>query len=193
MDPLRRAVQHLARFPGVGEKTATRFAYWLLGQPPEVAEGLADAIRGLRASVRECTRCHDLTDGVLCRRCNDAGRDDGLICVVERPQDIAAIDACSDYRGRFHVLHGALNPLAGIGPGQLRVADLLERAASAQEVILAMDPDVDGDTTALFLARALKPHGVRVTRLAHGVSVGTEIEFADRVSLRRALDNRREI
>ncbi len=193
MDPLRRAIQHLARFPGVGEKTATRYAYWLLGQPPEVAEGLADAIRGLRSSIRECSSCYDLTEALLCRRCNDPSRDDRLICVVERPQDIAAIDACSDFRGRYHVLHGALNPLVGVGPDQLRIGGLLERASGAQEVILATDPDVDGDTTALFLARALKARGIKVTRLAHGVSVGTEIEFADRVSLRRALDNRREI
>ncbi len=192
-DPFRRAVQQLARFPGVGEKTATRFAYWLLRQPPEVAEGLAEAVVALRGSVRECARCRDLTSAELCRRCADPRRDPATICVVERPQDINAMDAAGSYKGVFHVLHGALSPLDGVGPNELRIQELLGRLDGVGEVILATDPDVEGDATALYLARLLKPLGVRVTRLAHGVSVGTEIEYADRVSLARALENRREI
>jgi recombination protein RecR len=195
VDALRRAVQQLARFPGVGEKTATRYAYWLLRQPPEVADAIADAVRGVRAHVHECERCRDLTDGVRCRRCDDPARDAGLVCVVERPQDVAALDGAGTFRGHFHVLHGALSPLEGVGPEELRVKALLERvgAGGLREIIVATDPDVEGDTTALYLARLLKPLGVRVTRLAHGVSVGTEIEYADRVSLARALEGRRDM
>ncbi len=197
VDPFRRAVQQLARFPGVGEKTATRFAYWLLRQPPEVAAGIAEAVVTLRHAVRECTQCHDLTDAVLCRRCADGRRDPAIICVVERPQDVAALDAAGEYTGGFHVLHGALSPLDGVGPAELRIQDLLARLrpdnTTVTEVIVATDPDIEGDATALYLARLLKPLGLRVTRLAHGVSVGTEIEFADRVSLARALAGRREL
>lgn len=195
MDAFRRAVQQLARFPGVGDKTATRYAYWLLRQPPEVADAIADAVRGMRSAVQECARCRDLTDAGLCRRCADPARDAGTVCVVERPQDVGALDAAGTFRGQFHVLHGALSPLEGIGPDELRVKALLERvgAGALREVIVATDPDVEGDTTALYLARLLKPLGVRVTRLAHGVSVGTEIEYADRVSLARALEGRREM
>ena len=197
MDPFRRAVQQLARFPGVGEKTAARYAYWLLRQPPEVADAIARAVTELRVAVHECDRCRDLCASTRCRRCEDPSRDGGLVCVVERPQDVAALDASGEFRGVFHVLHGALSPLEGIGPGDLRVRELLARlgdtSAPVREVILATDPDVEGDATAMYVARVVKPLGVRVTRLAHGISVGTEIEFADRVSLARALEGRRDI
>jgi recombination protein RecR len=192
-DPFRRAVQHLARFPGVGEKTATRFAYWLLRQPPEVADGIAEAIHTLRESVRECASCRDLTNAEYCRRCVDPRRETSMICVVERPQDVAAMDGAGTYKGVFHVLHGALSPLDGVGPAELRIQELLARLNGVTEVIVATDPDIEGDSTALYLAKLLKPLGLRVTRLAHGVSVGTEIEYADRVSLARALEGRREI
>ncbi len=192
-DPFRRAVSQLARLPGVGEKTATRFAYWILRQPPEVAGAIAEAITTLRMNVRECARCCDLTDVELCRRCADGRRDPTLICVVERPQDVSAVDAAGEFRGTYHVLHGALSPLDGIGPHELRLQALLARLAGVTEVILATDPDVEGDATALYVAKLVKPLGVRVTRLAHGVSVGTEIEFADRASLMRALEGRREL
>jgi len=199
-DPFRRAVQQLARFPGVGEKTATRYAYWLLRQQPDAAENIAAAILGLKASVRECAVCCDLSDRETCARCADTGRDVATVCVVERPQDVRAIDGSNEFKGRYHVLHGALSPLDGVGPNDLRIQPLLARIAAGsgaqnavKECILAMDPDVEGDATSLYLARLLRPLGVRVTRLAHGISVGTEIEFADRVSLARALEGRREI
>lgn len=192
-DAFRRAVVQLARLPGVGEKTATRYAYWLLRQPPEVAEAIAAAVHGLRGSVHECRRCRDLTEGELCRRCVDTRRDGRLVCVVERPQDVGAIDAAGEYHGVYHVLHGALSPLDKVGPDQLRIRELLARLDGVTEVILATDPDVEGDTTALYLAKLLKPLVPKVTRLAHGVSVGTEIEFADRVSIARALEGRREL
>lgn len=193
MDSFRRAVQQLARLPGVGEKTAQRYAYWILKQPAEVAQAMADSLVSLRESTRECEVCCDLVDHSPCRRCSEDRRDLTMICVVERPQDVAAIDAAGEFRGTYHVLHGALSPLDGVGPQQLRLRELIARATSAKEVILATDPDVEGDTTALYVANLLKPLGVKVTRLAHGVSVGTAIEFADRVSLARALEGRREL
>lgn len=193
MDTFKRAVQHLSRLPGVGEKTAARFAYWLLQQPPDVALGLAESIQKLREAVRECPICTDLTEAEICRRCADPRRDASLVCVVERPQDVAVIDSAGEFNGRFHVLHGAISPLSGVGPAQLRIDALLARLDGVAEIILACDPDVEGDATAMYIARAARAHGVRATRLAHGISVGTEIEFADKVSLARALANRREI
>lgn len=183
----------MARLPGVGEKTAQRYAYWILKQPPEVAQAMADSVVLLRSSTRECEMCCDLVDSSPCRRCADGRRDPSMICVVERPQDVAAIDAAGEFRGVYHVLHGALSPLDGVGPQQIRARELVARVPGAKEVILATDPDVEGDTTALYIANLLKPLGIRVTRLAHGVSVGTAIEFADRVSLARALEGRREL
>jgi recombination protein RecR len=197
METFRRAVQHLGRLPGVGEKTAARYAYWLLQQPPEVATGLADAVLKLRESIHECPSCCDLTEAPLCRRCSDPRREGNLICVVERPQDIVAIDAAGEFRGRYHVLHGAISPLNGVSPAHLRIEPLLARIAASDmpisEVILACDPDVEGDATALYIARLLKARSIKASRLAHGISVGTEIEFADRVSLARAFANRREL
>lgn len=193
MDAFRRAVVQLARLPGVGEKTAQRYAYWLLRQPPEVAVAMAEALVQLRSGVQECAVCRDLSDAQPCRRCADLRRDPTMICVVERPQDIHNLDGSGEFRGRFHVLHGAISPLDGVGPQQLRIQELLARLDGVAEVILAMDPDVEGDATAMYLARLLKPLGPRVTRLAHGVSVGTPIEFADKVSLARALAGRQQM
>lgn len=193
MDNFNRAVQQLARFPGVGDKTAARYAYWLLHQPEEVAQQIAGAILALRQAVHECSVCRDMTEGTTCRRCLDPRRDTQLICVVERPQDIAVIDASGEYKGCFHVLHGAINPLQGIGPNQLRIDALLKRLEPSPEVIIATDPDVEGDTTALYMAKLLKPLGVKVSRLAHGLSVGTELEYADRASVARALANRQAL
>ena len=193
MDTFKRAVQHLSRLPGVGEKTAARFAYWLLQQPPDVALGLSESIQKLREAVRECPICTDLTELEVCRRCADPRRDASLVCVVERPQDVAVIDSAGEFNGRFHVLHGAISPLSGVGPAQLRIDALLARLDGVTEIILACDPDVEGDATALYLARLIKPLGLRVSRIAHGVAVGTELEYADRSSVARAIENRREM
>jgi recombination protein RecR len=195
MDPLQRCVAQLSRFPGIGERTATRLAYWLLRAPPAVAEEIAAAIVQLRRDIAECERCCDLVTSSPCSRCLDPHREAGIICVVEQPQDIPAIERGGVFRGHYHVLHGSISPLDGVGPEQLRIGPLLERIerGEAQEVILATDPDVEGDTTALYLARLLQPLGLRVTRLAHGIPVGTEIEYADKLSLARALQNRREM
>lgn len=193
MDPVRRTVLALSRFPGIGEKTAQRLTWWLMRADTEVVEELSAAIGELQDSIQECDTCGILSGENPCLICSDPHRVDQLICVVERPQDVAAIERAGEYRGRFHVLHGALSPLDGIGPDQLRIQSLLSRLKDVEEVILATDPDVEGDTTALYLAKLLAPLGIKTSRLAHGIAVGTEIEYADRVSLMRALENRREL
>ena len=194
-DPIRLAVQQLSRFPGIGEKSATRLVYWLLRSPPETATEIAHALQHLGESVRECSTCCDLTDTDPCGRCERGSRDPHTIVVVEHPQDIAAFERSGEYRGSYHVLHGAISPLDGVGPDSLRLRQLLERLRTdeVKEVVVATDPDVEGDATAMYIARLLRDLDVRVTRLAHGISVGTEIEYADAVTLARALENRREI
>lgn len=195
VDPLRRCVAQLARFPGIGERTGNRLAYWLLRQGPEVAEEIAAAIADLSRSMVRCSVCCDVSTTDPCRRCGDTTRDPRVICVVERPQDIVAIENSGGFRGRFHVLDGAISPLDGVGPEALRIPELLRRLedGAVLEVLIATDPDVDGDATALYLARLIKPSGLRVTRLAHGISVGTELEYADRSSVARAIEHRREM
>lgn len=192
-DPLRRAVAQLSRFPGIGERTATRLAYWLLRQPAGVSEEIGAALVALTTEMTRCSVCCNLSATDPCPLCADPRRDPGLICVVEQPQDVLAIDATGEFKGRFHVLHGAISPLDGVGPQDLRMRELLARLDGVREVVIATDPDVEGDATALYLASLLRPLGVRATRLAHGISVGTELEYADRSSVARALENRREI
>lgn len=194
-DPMARAVAQLARFPGIGERTATRLAYWLLRQPPDVAEEIAEGIRALRAGMQRCSVCQNVASADPCRLCADPARDVGVVCVVERPQDVTAIEASGAHPGRYHVLDGAISPLDGVGPDDLRVQELLARIGRGEvrELLIATDPDVEGDATALYLAALCKPLGVRVTRLAHGIAVGTEIEYADRSSVARAIEGRREL
>ncbi|MEN0065602.1 MAG: recombination mediator RecR [Myxococcota bacterium] len=194
-DALREAVRQLRRLPGIGEKTATRLVYWLIRTDDPVASDLARALQQLHEGVKECSICCDLTSRDPCVICANEKRNSATILVVEQPQDVAAFERSGDYRGRYHVLHGAISPLDGITPDKLRIRPLLERLRDKRvaEVILAMDPDVQGDTTALYLASVLEPLPVKVTRLAHGISVGTEIEYADALSLARALQNRVEV
>jgi recombination protein RecR len=194
-DPIKEAVRQLRRLPGVGEKTAARLVYWLLRAPPDTAADLARSLLALTDGVRECSVCTDWTGSDPCVLCASPTRDDRTVLVVEHPQDVAAFERSGEYRGRYHVLHGALSPLDGVTPDQLRIRALLERLRDGRitEVILATDPDVEGDATALYLGRLLHPLGVKVTRLAHGISVGTEIEYADALSLARALQNRVEL
>jgi recombination protein RecR len=194
-DPLERCIQQLARFPGIGQRTATRLAYWLVRQEPHVAAEIASAIEALPQEIRRCSICCTLTATDPCARCSDPRRDAGLICVVEQPQDVASIEATGEYRGRYHVLMGSISPLDGVGPDELRIRELLARVegGAVREVLVATDPDVEGDTTALYLASLLKPLRVRVTRLAHGIAVGTELEYADKGSVARAIENRREL
>jgi recombination protein RecR len=190
-NPLHRVVQLLSRLPGIGEKTAWRLTWWLVRADEKYVTDLAHALAELKQNIVECELCCTISHATPCPTCGDSRRDGAIVCVVERPQDITAIEAAGEFRGKYHVLHGAISPLDGIGPDALRIRELLARLDGVEEVIVATDPDVEGDATALYLVRVLKPLGVKVSRLAHGVAVGTEIEYADRVSLMRALENRR--
>ncbi len=192
-DAIRRAVVQLRRLPGIGDKTATRLVYWLLRAKRGTAGEIAQALSLLEEGVRECSTCCNLGSSDPCPICASPNRDATVVCVVEEPVDVLAFERAGEFRGRYHVLHGALSPLDGIAPDALRIRQLLGRLAGVSEVILATNPTIEGDATALYLGRLLGPLGVRVTRLAHGLSVGTEIEYADAASLGRALYNRREL
>ena len=193
--PIAQLVSELLKLPGVGPKTAQRLAFHLLVCPEEEALALAEAIRAAREKVRTCSYCCNLTDQDPCSICADPGRDTGLLCVVEHPRDVAAFERMRAYRGLYHVLHGVLSPLDGVGPEQLRVRELVERVGRGtfREVVLAMNPTVEGEATAIYLARLLKPLGVRVTRLARGLPEGGELDYVDEVTLARALEGRREL
>jgi recombination protein RecR len=193
-DPIQRLIQRLARLPGIGEKTATRLAFHILRAPEPQARELAQAIVEVREKIRLCSVCCNLTEADPCPVCADPRRDGHIICVVAQPTDLLAVDRSGHYRGRYHVLHGVLSPLDGIGPDDLRIADLVRRVGpEVTEVILATSPNVEGEATAMYLARLLKPLGVRVTRIASGVPIGGELEYVDQVTLTRALDGRREL
>ncbi len=190
-----RLISELAKLPGIGTKTAQRLAFFLLSAPPEVADNLAGAIREAREKVQRCSVCGNLTDSQPCAVCADATRDGGVICVVQDPRDVAAVEKYRGYKGVYHVLHGALSPLAGVGPEELNIKSLLARleGGRVREVILATNPDVEGDATALYLARLIKPLGVTVTRIAHGLPVGAHLEYADEITLGKAIEGRREV
>lgn len=192
---LTRLIGELARLPGIGPKTAQRLAFFLLSAPPEVAGNLAEAIKEAREKVRRCSVCGNLTDVEPCAVCASEVRNKKIICVVQDPRDVAAIEKYRGYKGVYHVLHGALSPLAGVGPQELNIKNLIARLSNGvvQEVILATNPDVEGDATALYLARLIKPLGVKVTRIAHGLPVGAHLEYADEVTLGKAIEGRREI
>jgi recombination protein RecR len=188
-------VKELARLPGIGEKTAQRLAFHILDAGAGFAEDLAAAITGVVRDVRCCSSCQTLTDRDPCPICADPQRDARLLCVVEGVPDLVAIERTHEYRGRYHVLHGALSPLDGVGPGDLKIRELLLRleSAPAEEVVLATNPDVEGEATALYLTKLLKPLGIKVTRIAQGIPMGGDLEYADQVTLARALAGRREM
>jgi len=193
-DPIKRLVQHLARLPGVGEKTATRLAFHLVrGNKVQVRE-LAHALLEVVDRVRLCSQCMNITEDDPCGFCGDARRDPTVICVVSGPSDVAAIDRGGSFRGRYHVLHGVLSPLEGIGPEDLRIAELVRRLSGdgppVEEVIVATSASVEGEATAMYLAKLLKPLGVRVTRIASGIPVGGELEYSDQATIERALSGR---
>ena len=190
-----RLVEALQRLPGIGPKTAQRLTFHLLKQPAEAVRELADALVELKARTQHCSRCFDVTDEDPCRICADPRRDGSLLCVVEEPSDLMAMERTGEYRGRYHVLLGALSPLDGIGPDELKVRELLQRLETDRvgEVILATNPNVEGDATAIYLGKLLRPLGVRVTRIARGLPVGGDLEYADEVTLARALEGRREV
>lgn len=193
--PVQKLIDELARLPGVGRKSAQRLAFHLLHVEETDARRLADAIVEMRATVRLCSRCFNITDREECSICRDVRRDPALVCVVERAQDIVVVEKTQEFRGRYHVLGGSISPIEGIGPEQLRMRELVARIDSeaVTEVIAATNPTVEGDTTALYLARILKPLGVKVTRLASGLPVGGDLDYADEITLGRALAGRREL
>lgn len=194
-DPIERLIDAFSRLPGIGPKTAARLTYFLLRAPDELAQELADALRDLKARVRYCQRCFNVAEGELCAICADESRDAHTICVVEEPLDVVALERSGAYRGLYHVLHGVINPLENVGPDDLRIRELVERVQRehVKEVILATNPNMEGEATAMYIARLLVPLGVRVTRLAHGLPVGGDLEYADQHTLARALEGRRAL
>ena len=188
-------IDELGRLPGIGPKSAQRIAYYLLKAAPEDANRLAKSITEAKARVSWCRRCFNIAQGELCGFCRDDRRDAALLCVVEEPRDIVAVERTHEFTGRYHVLQGAISPIEGIGPEQLRVKELLRRVGdeSITEVILATNPNIEGEATAMYLAKLLQPAGVTVTRLASGLPVGGDLEYADEVTLGRALEGRREV
>jgi recombination protein RecR len=202
--PIARLVQQLGKLPGIGEKTAARLAFHILRASAEDASALAAAIAEVRQKIRFCSICCDLTEADPCGVCRDARRDAGLVCVVAQPQDVLAIERAGGYHGRYHVLHGVLSPLDGIGPDDLRVTELIRRCGpggspaaageeGVREAILATSTSVEGEATAVYLAKLLRPLGVRTSRIATGVPIGGELEYADQLTLARAIDGRREM
>ena len=188
-------IEQLAKLPGIGKATAQRLAFFILKSDQQDNINLAHAIKKIKEKITFCVDCGIMSESEICSICLDENRDEKIICVVEEPQDIYSFEKTNSFKGRYHVLGGVLSPLDGVGPDQLHISALLERIGPEQivEVLIATDPDVEGDATALYLAKLIKPLDIKVTRLAHGISVGTEIEYADRSSVARAIENRREL
>ena len=193
--PIQDLIDELSRLPGIGPKSAQRLAFYIVKAPAEDARRLAEALIGAKDKVRFCRECFSVAEGDLCRICRDPGRDASIICVVEEPKDQAAVERAGVIKGRYHVLGGAISPLEGIGPDDLRVQELLDRVQrnGVREVILATNPNLEGNATAMYVAALLKPSGVSVTRLASGLPVGGDLEYADEVTLGQALEGRREM
>ena len=193
-DPLIRLIEELQRLPGIGPKGAQRLAFHILRTPREQADRLVDAVRDVKERVTYCSVCNNITDADPCAFCRNSARNHHVICVVEEPQNVTAIERTREFKGVYHVLMGALSPLQGIGPDDLKIKGLLARLQNGvSEVILATNPNVDGEATAIYLARLLKPLGVKVTRIAMGVPVGSDLEYADEVTMHKALEGRREV
>jgi len=193
--PVQDLIDALRRLPGIGSKSAQRLAFHLLKAPAEEAHGLADAIIAAKQKVAICKTCFNVSEGEQCNFCRDPKRDATLICVVEEPGDIIAVERTQEFRGLYHVLGGHISPMDGIGPDDLRIRELLQRVGTGEvkEVIICTNPTVEGEATALYLAKLIKPLGVRVTRIAHGIPMGGDVEYADVVTLGRALDGRRDM
>ena len=195
IEPINTLCAQLAKLPGVGSKSAQRLAYFILDMPASSAKELAEAIIRAKDTVRYCPICGNYTDVEPCAICTDEKRSDDVICVVEDPKEVFAMEKLREYRGRYHVLHGAISPTDGIGPGDIRIKELIDRVdkGSVHEVILATNPDVKGEATASYIARILKPKGVRVTRIAHGVPIGGNLEYVDEMTLLKAVEGRRDM
>jgi recombination protein RecR len=194
-DPLAKLIEQLQRLPGIGAKSAQRLAYHILKTPREEVDRLADAMRDVKERVTYCSTCGNITDVDPCFYCTSPSRDRRLICVVEEPENVNGVEKTRQFSGLYHVLMGALSPLHGVGPDDLRIKDLLSRVAGGgvEEVILATNPNVEGEATAIYLAKLLKPLGIKVTRIAMGVPVGSDLEYADDVTMQRAMEGRREV
>lgn len=193
--PLAKLIEHFRALPGIGSKTAVRLAYHILDMDADQAKALANAIIEAKEKIGYCNTCFNLSDENPCRICASDARDHSMICVVEQPQDVAAMERMRDYKGVYHVLHGALSPLEGVGPEDIRIKELLNRLYhdEVKEIIMATNPNVEGEATAMYIAKLLKPVGVKVTRIAHGLPIGGDLEYADEVTLSKAMENRREI
>ena len=193
--PLNELVNQFARLPGIGKKTAQRLAYSILEQPPERARQFAEALVNAREKIHFCKCCQSLTDLELCQICDNPARDHSTVCVVEEPRDVMAFERTREFSGVYHVLHGVISPLDGITPDKLRIKELMARLASGEvtEIIMATNPTVDGEATASYISRLVKPMGIKVTRLAYGIPVGGDLEYADEYTLARALEGRNEI
>lgn len=189
--PLDNLIQKFTKLPGVGKKTAARYAYAILGMTDEDSNSFIDAIREVKEKVHFCKVCGNYTDGDVCEICSS--RDNSIVCVVSEPKEVTAMEKIKDYNGVYHVLHGLLNPMAGVGPEDLNIKALLDRISGVKEVIVATASTIEGDATALYLSRLLKPLGVKVTRIARGLPAGSELEYADELTLSRALTDRKEI
>ena len=194
-DPVSKLIYELSKLPGIGEKTATRLAYFILKQDESYSSSLADAVIGAKKKIRLCSTCFTFTDSDPCRICTNPARQPSIVCVVERPSDVFSIEQAGAFKGLYHVLHGALSPLDGIGPDELKIRELLARLNESlvQEIILATNPSVEGEATALYLGRLIKPLGIKVTKLASGLPVGGMLEFTDKQTIGRAMENRMEI
>ncbi len=195
IEPIARMVAELSHLPVIGQKTAQRLAYHIVSMPLDEVRSLATALWQGRKAIRFCAVCGNYTDGEKCDICADPARENGQICVVRDPRDVAAMERMHDYHGRYHVLHGTLSPMDGVGPDDIHIRELIARLSTeqVQEVILATNPDIEGEATATYIARLIKPLGVKVTRIAHGVPVGSDLEYTDEVTLSKALEGRREM
>ncbi len=193
--PLNRLINELNRLPGIGGKMAQRLAFHILSMKDSEALALADAIREAKQTMRYCSVCGNLTDEDPCSICRDDSRDDSIICVVESPKDVIAMEKIREFRGRYHVLHGAISPMDGIGPEDINLKSLITRLQDekVQELMIATNPTIEGEATAMYIARLIKPSGIRVTRIAHGIPVGGDLEYADQVTLLKAVEGRREL
>jgi recombination protein RecR len=194
-EPLTRLIQEFKRLPGIGQKSAQRLAFHVLRSSQEDADRLVAAVQDVKTKLGLCEVCNNISDGEQCPFCRDTNRDRSVLCVVEEPHDILPIETTRQFQGLYHVLHGAISPLRGIGPDQLRIQNLLTRLESdeVREIILATNPNVEGEATAAYLSRLLKPLGVKVTRIGMGIPVGSDLEFADEVTMMKSLENRREL
>lgn len=193
--PLTRLINQLSMLPGIGGKTAQRLAFHILGESDQEAEKLAEAILSAKRDMRYCSVCGNLTDEDPCRICKDESRDSRFICVVESPRDVVAMERIKDYRGRYHVLHGVISPMEGIGPEDINLKQLILRLQEAdiEELILATNPNIEGEATAMYISRLVKPSGIKVSRIAHGIPVGGDLEYTDEVTLLKAMEGRRQL